>query len=99
MGGSEQRQGTFNADLARAHRIVSAPIPSQRTAGLYDPLNDRDSCGVGFVVNLRNQKSHKIIQSGLRLLANLEHRGAVGADHHTVLLAGQATAVLHQEAA
>jgi glutamate synthase (NADPH/NADH) large chain len=52
------------------------PLP----AGLYDPLNDRDSCGVGFIVNLKGVKSHRIITDGLRILENLEHRGAVGAD-------------------
>src|SRR5690606_25065735 len=38
------------------------------------------SCGVGFIVNLKNQKSHRIVADGLRILENLEHRGAVGAD-------------------
>jgi glutamate synthase domain-containing protein 1 len=48
--------------------------------GLYDPANEHDSCGVGFVANIRGQKSHSIIAQGLQLLINLNHRGAVGAD-------------------
>ncbi len=48
--------------------------------GLYDPMREHDACGVGFVVNLRKEKSHRIVQGGLRIVENLEHRGAVGAD-------------------
>src|ERR1700742_3172453 len=48
--------------------------------GLYDPLNEHDSCGVGFVANIKGAKSHKIAGQGLQLLINLDHRGAVGAD-------------------
>jgi glutamate synthase (NADPH/NADH) large chain len=48
--------------------------------GLYDPRNEHDSCGVGFVANIKGLKSHDIIQRGLQILVNLDHRGAVGAD-------------------
>jgi glutamate synthase (NADPH/NADH) large chain len=48
--------------------------------GLYDPRNEHDSCGVGFVVNIKGRKSHDIISQGLKILENLDHRGAVGAD-------------------
>ena len=48
--------------------------------GLYDPANEHDSCGVGFVANIKGRKSHDIIRDGLRILANLDHRGAVGDD-------------------
>ena len=48
--------------------------------GLYDPAKEHDSCGVGFVANMRNEKSHAIVEMGLRILLNLDHRGAVGAD-------------------
>ena len=51
--------------------------------GLYDPQFEHDSCGVGFVVQIKNHKSHHIVQQGLRLLCNLDHRGAVGADPET----------------
>ncbi|MEO5366466.1 MAG: glutamate synthase large subunit [Magnetococcus sp. WYHC-3] len=48
--------------------------------GLYDPRLEHDACGVGFVAHLQGQKSHEIVQNGLRVLSNLTHRGAVGAD-------------------
>ena len=48
--------------------------------GLYDPANEHDACGVGFVVNIKGRKSHDIIRRGLQILVNLDHRGAVGAD-------------------
>jgi glutamate synthase (NADPH/NADH) large chain len=53
---------------------------SRRENGLYDPQNEHDACGVGFVVNIKGRKSHDIIRQGLRILVNLDHRGAVGAD-------------------
>lgn len=51
--------------------------------GLYDPQFEHDNCGVGFVVDMKNRKSHDIVQKGLQLLCNLEHRGALGADPET----------------
>nr|WP_241076895.1 glutamate synthase-related protein [Achromobacter xylosoxidans] len=48
--------------------------------GLYHPKNEHDACGVGFVAHIKGKKSHAIIQQGLKILENLDHRGAVGAD-------------------
>src|SRR5262249_56290983 len=48
--------------------------------GLYSPAYEHDSCGVGFVANMHNLKSHALINMGLEILLNLNHRGAVGAD-------------------
>jgi glutamate synthase (NADPH/NADH) large chain len=48
--------------------------------GLYSPANEKDACGVGFVANMHNRKSHDIVAKGLEILLNLDHRGAVGAD-------------------
>ncbi|MDR6758802.1 glutamate synthase (NADPH/NADH) large chain [Mycoplana sp. BE70] len=48
--------------------------------GLYDPKNEHDACGVGFVAHLKGKKSHQIVKDGLFMLENLTHRGAVGAD-------------------
>src|SRR3984885_3009621 len=56
------------------------PMAEARGPGLYDPRNEHDSCGVGFVVNIKGRKSHDIIRRGLEILVNLAHRGAVGAD-------------------
>jgi len=52
----------------------------RRDRGLYDPRNEHDACGVGFVANIKGKKSHDIITRGLQILVNLDHRGAVGAD-------------------
>ena len=48
--------------------------------GLYDPRLDKDSCGVGFIANIKGRKSHQLVEDTLAVLCNLEHRGAVGAD-------------------
>src|ERR1700728_4643400 len=48
--------------------------------GLYDPALEKDSCGVGFIANIKGEKSHQIISDAISILCNLEHRGAVGAD-------------------
>jgi glutamate synthase (NADPH/NADH) large chain len=56
--------------------IGSLPPPQ----GLYDPANEHDACGVGFVANVKGSKSHEIVRQGLTILENLTHRGAVGAD-------------------
>jgi glutamate synthase (NADPH/NADH) large chain len=48
--------------------------------GLYDPALDKDSCGVGFIADIKGRKSHQLVEDGLRILCNLEHRGATGAD-------------------
>ncbi|MGD0436340.1 MAG: glutamate synthase subunit alpha, partial [Bryobacteraceae bacterium] len=51
--------------------------------GLYDPRNEHDACGIGFVVNTKGQQSHDIIAKGLQILINLAHRGACGCDPET----------------
>ncbi|MGD9726549.1 MAG: glutamate synthase large subunit [Nitrospiraceae bacterium] len=48
--------------------------------GLYDPRFEKDACGIGFVVNIKGQRSHGIVQNALRVLENLSHRGAQGCD-------------------
>ena len=48
--------------------------------GLYDPKNEHDACGVGFVAHIKGEKSHNIVQQGLTILKRVTHRGAVGAD-------------------
>jgi glutamate synthase domain-containing protein 2/glutamate synthase domain-containing protein 1/glutamate synthase domain-containing protein 3 len=51
-----------------------------KAQGLYDPSNEHDACGVGFVLNLDGRPSHAIIERGIEVLRNLMHRGATGAD-------------------
>ncbi len=60
--------------------------------GLYDPGREHDACGVGFIADIKNRKSHTIVISGLRILVNLAHRGAVSADP----LAGDGAGILIQ---
>ncbi len=57
---------------------MDSTVPEEQ--GLYHPANEHDACGVGFVAHIRGQKSHSIIENGLLILRNLDHRGAVGAD-------------------
>jgi glutamate synthase (ferredoxin) len=56
------------------------PIPKQ---GLYDPQFEHDACGVGFVVHMKGQKSHAIVEQALTILVNLDHRGACGCETNT----------------
>ena len=58
--------------------LMAHGMPARQ--GLYDPRNEHDSCGIGFVANISGEKTHKIIRQGLQILVNLTHRGAVGAD-------------------
>ena len=51
--------------------------------GLYDPANEHDACGVGFVANIKGRKSHAIIENGLTILKKLVHRGACGCEENT----------------
>ena len=51
--------------------------------GLYDPWFEHDACGVGFIVDMHGRKSHEILQNGLQILRNLDHRGAAGAEPNT----------------
>src|SRR5213082_1836489 len=70
QGGTAEKAGFIASEMAAA----------QANRGLYDPRNEHDACGVGFVVNIKGRKSHDIIRRGLQILVNLDHRGAVGAD-------------------
>jgi len=58
-------------------------MKKQASQGLYDPRNEHDSCGVGFVVNVKGEPSHKIIEQGLEVLLSLAHRGACGCEANT----------------
>ncbi len=83
-----------NRDRASARRLGPAIDPRQvasdrHRSRLCRPrkastirVDEHDACGVGFVADMKNRKSHKIVAMGLQILANLDHRGAVGADAH-----------------
>ena len=51
--------------------------------GLYDPANEHDACGVGFVVDIKGRKSHRILEQAIEVLRNLDHRGACGCEVNT----------------
>ena len=51
--------------------------------GLYDPANEHDACGVGFVADIKGRRSHTIVRQALQVLINLEHRGACGCEVNT----------------
>ncbi len=59
---------------------TAAEIKHFEENGLYSGANEHDACGVGFVAHIKGHKSHAIVQQGLKILENLDHRGAVGAD-------------------
>ena len=70
-----------------------SPYPDEdKLPGMYDPRQERDACGVGFIVDLKGRRSHAIVKDALAILENLEHRGAVGADP----LAGDGAGILIQ---
>ncbi|MFL5362978.1 MAG: glutamate synthase subunit alpha, partial [Myxococcales bacterium] len=68
----------------------AGPPPRQ---GLYDPALEHDSCGFGFVADIKGRPSHEIVMQALEVLLNLEHRGATGADPDTGDGAGILTAL------
>ncbi len=61
--------------------VYSNSLPAEQ--GLYNPANEHDACGIGFVVNINGEPSHDIILKGLQVLINLTHRGACGCDPET----------------
>ncbi|HLH89201.1 MAG TPA: glutamate synthase large subunit [Xanthobacteraceae bacterium] len=69
-------------------------VPPAR--GMYDPALDKDSCGVGFIADIKGRKSHQIVADALTILLNLEHRGAVGADPRAGDGAGILTQIPHK---
>jgi glutamate synthase (NADPH/NADH) large chain len=75
----DQRAASARTAFERADRLKTSA--SRAVApGLYDRSNDRDACGVGFIANLKGERSRYIIESGLQILENLTHRGATAAD-------------------
>ena len=59
------------------------PIGFPKKQGLYDPANEKDSCGVGFVANVKGVPSHQIVLDAIQMLKNMDHRGACGCEANT----------------
>ena len=90
MSGSELERENIVSDALSA-APASKPVEPQDeprrehswrppAEGLFDPSLEKDSCGVGFIANIKGKKSHQIVSDAINILCNLEHRGAVGAD-------------------
>ena len=73
---------------------VTSGLPAAQ--GLYDPRHEHDACGIGFVANIKGQKSHDIIVKGIQVLINLTHRGACGCDPETGDGAGVLIQIPHE---
>src|SRR5690349_21572862 len=85
MSGSEFERENIVTDMLSASadsKPAARELHTWRPAaeGLYDLSLEKDSCGVGFIANIKGKKSHRIVSDALNILCNLEHRGAVGAD-------------------
>jgi len=73
---------------------MATGLPSPQ--GLYDPSLEHDSCGVGFIVDLKGRKSHQLVRDGLQALVNLDHRGACGCENNTGDGAGVLIQIPHE---
>ena len=78
-GKSERREAVEFVDARTLYRDSADP-GTPEAHGLYDPALAKDSCGVGFIADIKGRKSQQIVVDALTILVNLEHRGAVGAD-------------------
>ncbi|MGO8765484.1 MAG: glutamate synthase large subunit [Limisphaerales bacterium] len=78
------------------NRLAKKSISAPGKQGLYDPQFEHDSCGVGFLVHIKGQKSHAIVQDALKILLNLDHRGACGCEVNTGDGAGILMQVPHE---
>jgi len=73
------RNPTNETNDRQAQNPISAPLKQ----GLYDPQFEHDACGLGFVVNMKGRKSHQMVSDALKILVNLDHRGACGCEANT----------------
>ncbi len=78
--GGQMSANAAAGEQARAREHSREHTWRPAAEGLYDPSLEKDSCGVGFIADIKGRKSHQIVTDALSILCNLEHRGAVGAD-------------------
>ena len=69
--------------MPNANNYLQAPLSAPLKQGLYDPQFEHDSCGLGFVVHMKGKKSHQLVTDALKILVNLDHRGACGCEANT----------------
>ena len=80
----------------RASNTHDSPNPGFPPAqGLYDPANEKDACGVGFIAHIKGHKSHGIVEDAITMLSRMDHRGACGCEANTGDGAGIMTALPH----
>ena len=80
---SAQHEQRLSTSSRQALLASGNTINQPRAVGLYDPANEHDACGLGFVAHVNGEKSRAVVESALQLLCNLAHRGAAGADPAT----------------
>ncbi len=90
MSAAQDPRAAQSSSPATTADAVSATLPTAGPSvteirelaahGLYNGAHEKDACGLGFVAHIKGQKAHHIVQQGLKILENLDHRGAVGAD-------------------
>ena len=73
----------LNQQQRFSHKTQESGEQSQQPLGLYDSSYEHDACGVGMLVNIHGDKSHELVDSALKVLENMKHRGAEGADNKT----------------
>jgi glutamate synthase domain-containing protein 2/glutamate synthase domain-containing protein 1/glutamate synthase domain-containing protein 3 len=78
-GRRNAQKSLSNEDLVNQNTPGVPWLPPARQ-GLYDPANEHDACGLGFIAHIKGEKNHAIVTQGLQILRNLTHRGATGAD-------------------
>src|SRR5947208_2909126 len=78
---SRSVSGLLKTQIKKGISMTKAGLPPKQ--GLYDPQFEHDGCGVGFVVNIKGEKSREIVEQALTVLQNLDHRGACGCEENT----------------
>ncbi len=85
---------TMSSSSRTTSRLEQPGLPAKQ--GLYDPFFEHDACGVGFVVDMKGRKSHRIVEQAIEVLVNLDHRGAAGSEANTGDGAGILLQVPHE---
>ncbi|WP_029555280.1 glutamate synthase large subunit [Xanthobacter sp. 91] len=97
MAPMDRKDGLIGSVAQTAAAVKDTAIVGRPDAfGLFDPAHERDACGVGFIADIKGRKSHRIVQDGINILLNLEHRGAVGADPRAGDGAGMLVQIPHK---
>jgi glutamate synthase domain-containing protein 1 len=80
LNGRRDAQTSSSSEDLVDQKTIGIPWLPPTRQGLYDPVNEHDACGLGFIAHIKGEKNHTIVAQGLQILKNLTHRGATGAD-------------------